>query len=320
MIFLHNVDVTLHDAIVSATNGKDLQVLINSLSYDRLRNVFDEFTKSKTSPNYKFWWQYLELVSIMLLFTRSLRHGLWDLYVYSFGAMLPFFMRYDHTHYARWGSVCLAETQQLPAEILDEFKNGNFVVKRAKSKFNQIDPDQSQEWLNSTGKSGGGIVGITITSSALSRWALSFNLRSDIASRTYELFHANSDGMVAHKERSKGRRDKDANAEKLVRDEMIRLKIFSEETEVNKILQNAATKDQAMEKVSKSLLNAKTLGQKQLESFVSERILEKKTVSFRATLSKNKAPTFASLYNITQRSKASDKTSIIKVDRNVMKG
>ena len=67
MIFLHNVDVTLHDAIVSATNGEDFQELINSLSDDRLRNVFDEFTKSKTSPNYKFWWQYLELVSIMLL-------------------------------------------------------------------------------------------------------------------------------------------------------------------------------------------------------------------------------------------------------------
>ena len=132
MIFLHNVDVTLHDAIVSATNGEDLQELINSLSDDRLRNVFDEFTKSKTSLNYKFWWQYLELVSIMLLFTRSLRQGLCDLYVYSFRAMLPFFMRYDHTNYARWGSVYLAETQQLPAEILDEFKNGNFVVKRAR--------------------------------------------------------------------------------------------------------------------------------------------------------------------------------------------
>ena len=151
-------------------------------------------------------------------------------------------------------------------------------MKRAKSKFNQVDPDQSQEWLNSTGKSGGGIVGITKTSSALSRLALSYNLRSDIASRTYELFHANSDGMVAHKESSKGR-NKDANAEKLVRDEMIRLKIFSEETEANEILQNAATKDQATEKVSKSLLNAETLGQKQLESFVSERIIEKKLLA-----------------------------------------
>ena len=66
MIFLQNVDATLHDAIVRATNWEDLQELINSFSDDRLRNVFDEFTKIKTSPNYAFWWQYLELVSIML--------------------------------------------------------------------------------------------------------------------------------------------------------------------------------------------------------------------------------------------------------------
>ena len=280
--------------------------------------MFDEFIESQTNPNNKFWWQYLGLVSIMLLFTRSLRQGLWDLYVYSFRCMLPFFMRYDHTNYTRWGSVYLAETQQLPAEILNEFKNGNFVVKRTKSKFNQVDPDQGQEWLNSTGKSGGGIVGITKTSSALARWALSYNLRSDIASRTYEIFHASSDGMLSHKECSKGRKDTDANAEKTVREEIVRLNIFSVGTEVNEVLQNAATKDQATQKVSDSLLNARNLGQKQLESFVSERLIEK-TVSLRATLSKNKAPTFASLYNVTQKSRDSEKSSIVKVDRNVMK-
>ena len=68
--------------------------------------------------------------------------------------MLPFFMRYNHTNYARLGSVYRAETQQLPVEILNEFRNGNFVVKRTESKAIQADIDQSQEWLNSTGKSG----------------------------------------------------------------------------------------------------------------------------------------------------------------------
>ena len=36
---------------------------------------------------------------------------------------------------------------QLPAEIQKEFGSGNFVVKRAELKFNQVDPDQSREWL-----------------------------------------------------------------------------------------------------------------------------------------------------------------------------
>ena len=43
---------------------------------------------------------------------------------------------------------------------------------------------QSQEWLDGTGKSGGGIVGITKTPSALSRWVLSYNLRSHVAAET----------------------------------------------------------------------------------------------------------------------------------------
>jgi hypothetical protein len=36
------------------------------------------------------------------------------------------------------------------------------------AKYNQVDPDQSQEWLNATGKKGGGIVGITRTPTAQS--------------------------------------------------------------------------------------------------------------------------------------------------------
>lgn len=78
----------------------------------------------------------------------------------------------------------LADCHQLPHEVLAEFQQGNFVVKRSVGTFNQVDPDQSQEWLNATGKKGGGIVGITRTPSALSRWYISYNLRSHISHLT----------------------------------------------------------------------------------------------------------------------------------------
>ena len=87
--------------------------------------------------------------------------------------MLPWFFRYDHTSYARWRAVYLADTTQLPAEILQEFRAGNFVVKQSNDKYDQVDLDQNQEWLNATGKKGGGIVGITRTPTALGRWSLS---------------------------------------------------------------------------------------------------------------------------------------------------
>ena len=101
--------------------------------------------------------------------------------------------------------------EQLPKEVLKEFKKGNLVVKWNENKFNQVSPDHSLEWLNGIGKRsggivghnqdvisiewldgigkrGGGIVGITKKSSALSRWALSYNLRSQIAENTHTMF------------------------------------------------------------------------------------------------------------------------------------
>ena len=116
-----------------------------------------------------FWMSYLDMVSTLLMFTRGERDGIWDLYLYAFRCMLPWFFRYDHTNYARWGAVYLADATQLPAEILQECRAGNFVVKQFNARYNQVDPDQSQEWLNATGKKGGGIVGITRTPIALSR-------------------------------------------------------------------------------------------------------------------------------------------------------
>jgi len=53
---------------------------------------------------------------------------------------------------------------------LEEIKKGNFVVKWNESRFNQVSPDHRLEWLNRIGKRGGGIVGITKTSSTLNGW------------------------------------------------------------------------------------------------------------------------------------------------------
>ena len=82
------------------------------------------------------------------------------MHLFAFQRMLPYFMRHNHTNYARWGMLDLKEMHQLPAAAESEFEAGNFVVKRGDGNFNQVDPDHSQEWLNATGKKGGGIVGM----------------------------------------------------------------------------------------------------------------------------------------------------------------
>ena len=72
------------------------------------------------NPNFVFWFTYLEeLVSILLLFTRASRDGLWELLLSTFKWMLPYFFRYDHTNYAKWGIVYLAEMNMLPQQTLN---------------------------------------------------------------------------------------------------------------------------------------------------------------------------------------------------------
>ncbi|CAB4044394.1 Hypothetical predicted protein, partial [Paramuricea clavata] len=56
----------------------------------------------------------------------ALRDGQWDLHLYAFQEMLPFFHRYDHTNYARWCPVYFAQMKQLPAEVQAEFDCGNW--------------------------------------------------------------------------------------------------------------------------------------------------------------------------------------------------
>ena len=112
--------------------------------------------------------------------------------------MLPYFMRYDHTDYTRWGTIYINEMHHLPPEVKREFEAGNFVVKRTNKRFNQVDPDQSQEWLNRIRKKRDGIIGITKTSSALNRWALSYNLRSHVSNKTRAVYALNYDDSYSN--------------------------------------------------------------------------------------------------------------------------
>ena len=85
---------------------ENFESVIECLQDASLRDIFKAYEDSIPNHTFKFWWSYLELVS---MFTRAERDGIWELYLYSFRCMLPFFHRYDHTNYARWGTVYLAD-------------------------------------------------------------------------------------------------------------------------------------------------------------------------------------------------------------------
>ena len=224
----------------STGTSQEIHDLITLLCDPRSNRAKEMFIKHDLNVNFLFLWTYLEMVSILMMFTRAQREGNWDLHLYSVTCILPYFMHYDHLNYARCGTVYLTTMHQQPVEVEREFKKRNFVVKRSTQRFNQVDPDQSQEQLNRIGKRGGGIVGITKMPTALGRWALSYNLRSYIAAEMKELYHLGYADDINYNEGSASRQKKDTAHKDALYSSLQRFVVFSLST--NKALQNIVTK------------------------------------------------------------------------------
>ena len=125
---------------------------MEALDEESIITMMEEFDKQFSDfPNFVLWRTYMKMVEILLDFIRANRDGDWSLHLSSFAAMLPWMTIYDHTNYARWGPVYLAEMKGLEIshpELYEEFMEGNFVVKRKDGRFNQVPIDQATEWQN----------------------------------------------------------------------------------------------------------------------------------------------------------------------------
>lgn len=81
--------------------------LMSISTSQRFQNFTSTFVTSKgeSSVNFRFWWKCVEMVSLLFVFQPCPERGNWELYLFIFKCILPFFMRYDHTNYARWGAI-----------------------------------------------------------------------------------------------------------------------------------------------------------------------------------------------------------------------
>ena len=179
----------------------DLQTAVNQLtdvlSSEKIQDFMEKFEKAHSSnPNFKLWSTYMEMVEVLLNFIRAERDGNWALHLESFAAMLPWLTIYDHTNYARWGPVYLADMKNLEKtapEVHAYFTDGNFVVKRSKRYFNQVPADQATEWINKSCKIQNGVIGITRNDQARNKFCITWSERSRISQDTRCLFNLEDD-------------------------------------------------------------------------------------------------------------------------------
>jgi len=300
--YLDGVDVALKaelSDVCTSIDADHIAQMVDKLTTNRFLQAMKEFPAALAvdDPNAEFWWDYMTMVSILLCFTRAQRDGSWNRHLYALKRMLPFLFRYDRVNYARWGTVYLAEMSVLPPEVLLEFQEGNFVVKRTDRRFNQVSADQSTEWLNATGKKSGGLVGITRIVSSLSRWTLSYNLRMVIASQTTAMLILTTDDEYTHNECTESRMEKDDSDQGSI---VVSLKQHGVFQDGSDTLKNIITKDVVTPVIQESLLSAEHLGQSQMKVFVDKRLCEPpdsiQHLDLKSPIQKNKAQTFASLY------------------------
>lgn len=186
-----------------------------------------------------------------------------------------------------------------------------------------MDPDQAQEWMNGIGKKIGGIIGITKTPSALFRWTLSYSLRTHIAAQTREMYHLGIYHEMAHNESNASRRLQDHADEKNVMELLQKSAVFSDSQlgPFPEKLQNIVTKDIATAEIQDSLLNACSLGQEKLITFVKQRLMQPKIgeqhKKLRDPLPKNKPDTFATLHRASKKGPERLVTKA-KAERNIL--
>ena len=154
------LDHLVGQLVASLTSRRQSKRVLSSRC-EKLCEAIREFDSSNSDDlTLMLWRTYMQLVSIQLAFTRAIaiRVGDWHLYLSSFAEMMPWFARYDHTHYTRWGAVFLqiCTNSRNPPEVHRGFLNGDFVVKESAHYFNQVPDDQALEHYNKLGKVAGG--------------------------------------------------------------------------------------------------------------------------------------------------------------------
>ncbi|MES9882793.1 MAG: hypothetical protein ABW185_18145 [Sedimenticola sp.] len=292
------------------------------MAESNIADLLHEF-QSQRSPTVQYWQQYIDMIAILLAFIRAEREGNWLLHLSSFAAMLPWFAIYDRINYTRWGSVYLADMHQLELthpEVYTEFRSGNFVVKQTRQKFNQLSTDQALEHVNKVSKMAGGLIGITREDSARDRWCLTFNQRSKVTSDTYEMLGVHN--VDDRDEECSVWENKEAHTSRLARDEkdvqhiVQQFERFHVFTQQSACLVCLSTRDVVPEDITSALLNAERHGHEQVSSFVTSRLVEA-PCTFHDTLKKNKSPTMATMYDVTVKGSAIEKSKSVKGGRNL---
>ena len=258
---------------------------------------YEEWKKKaiNSSPTVLYWFQALELETLLFKFIASLRSGDFPLFVKSLESMLPWMFALDHTHYSRWLPVFLEDLKKLDKNeaIYQNFLQGFFAVSRSNRKFSRMGIDQAHKQNNKIVKVDGGAIGILDDEAALLKWAVA----GPIISKMIEDVNCDTEGH--HEDTAKLEADFQKKRSSLIQAFIEVRNPFMEHEDhlihlISKQVMNEVAKD--------SVINSKDIGNEQLAVFLIERIVGN-TSSIYDTIKKNNLPLFRHKNNIVKSNK-----------------
>ena len=94
--------------------------------------VIDKFQEwgCTRSPTFQYWFDFTKAIQVLLRNIRAEREGNWTLHLASSLDMLPYYFATNHHNYARWMTVYLTDMTQLPPDVEEDFRSGQFAVRR----------------------------------------------------------------------------------------------------------------------------------------------------------------------------------------------
>ena len=259
---------------------------------------FEDWCGERTneSPQFAYWTSVLEFELTVLAVVYAIRMRNFSLYCKALLELVPWFFALDHTNYARWLPVHIRDMVSLRERhppVAAEFDKGGFVVCKSVHSFSAIAVDHAHEQANKSIKDEGGAIGLTGNDHALRRWMIA----GPEVTRMIEEFETVSyTSDSRHHEQTKSfhsRFKKDVT--KLVDIfEQFDNPFAADHTDLISVVSNVV----ADEQVSVTVKTAYTLGQKQFEEFVEQRLCESR-VPVNAVIKRNKLALFSNSH--TQR-------------------
>ena len=108
-----------------------------------------------------YW--FMRFVSIVRMFIRAERIGIWDLHIKAFQDMLPYFASSGHSNYSQCAHLYLQESSYVYGCLRKAMSNGLLTIRRSLSLFwSGIWTDMTiEQCLMRSDKTTGGLINIT---------------------------------------------------------------------------------------------------------------------------------------------------------------